>query len=53
MHLVPGKRPANEAEPEIGNSGHFRKRSVRCLLEGIGLAGSPAARHGPDRSMDR
>ena len=53
MHLVPAGRPANGDEPEIGNSGYFRKRSVRCLLEGIGLAGSPAARHGPDRSMDR
>jgi hypothetical protein len=39
MHLVPGDRPANGDEPEIGNSGHFRKRSVRYLLEGIGLAG--------------
>jgi len=39
VYLVPGGRSADGDEPEIGNSGHFRKRSVRYLLEGIGLAG--------------
>jgi len=38
VHLVPRGRPANGDEPKIGNSGHFRKRPVRYLLEGIALA---------------